>query len=64
MIIQNLMKNVDVSKRIVKWVLPKLAKKRDCVCASALKDSIITGPGAMPAKTKKDLELIIGKYVK
>ncbi|MDP3730838.1 MAG: S-methyl-5'-thioadenosine phosphorylase [Candidatus Omnitrophota bacterium] len=64
MIIQNLLKNVDVSKKIVKSVLPKLAKKRDCVCASALKDSIVTRSEAIPAKTKKDLELIIGKYIK
>ncbi|MDO8536389.1 MAG: S-methyl-5'-thioadenosine phosphorylase [Candidatus Omnitrophota bacterium] len=64
MIIQNLLKNVDVSKRIVKSVLPKLAEKRDCVCASALKDSIVTRPDAIPAKTKKEMELIIGKYIK
>ena len=64
MIIQNLLKNVDVSKKIVKSVLPKLLKKRTCSCEHALKDSIITRPDAIPAKVKKDLELIIGKYVK
>jgi len=64
MIVGNLCKNVDMSKKIVKSVLPKLTKARDCVCASALKDSIVTRPEAIPAKTKKDLELIIGKYVK
>ncbi|MDP2929636.1 MAG: S-methyl-5'-thioadenosine phosphorylase [Candidatus Omnitrophota bacterium] len=64
MIIENLCKNVDVSKRIVKSVLPKLIKARTCACVSALKDSIVTKPEAIPAKTKKDLELIIGKYIK
>jgi len=64
MIIQNLCKNVDVSKKIVKSVLPKLAEKRDCLCASALKDAIITRPEAIPVKRKKEMELIIGKYVK
>lgn len=64
MIIQNLLKNVDVSKRIVKLVLPKLTNKRDCVCASALKDAIITRPEAILPKTKRDLGLIIGKYIK
>ena len=64
MIIQNLLKNVDMSKRIVKSVLSKPAKYKDCVCRSALKDSIITRPDAIPAKTKKKLSLIIGKYVK
>lgn len=64
MIIQNLCKNVDVSKKIVKTVLPKLSPERKCICASALKDSIVTRPEAIPAKTKKNLELIIGKYIK
>ena len=32
--------------------------------ASALKDSIITDPKAIPQKVKKDLEPIIGKYIK
>jgi 5'-methylthioadenosine phosphorylase len=64
MIVQNLLKNVDVSKRIIKLALPKLSKERACVCASALKDSIITRPDAIPAKKKEELGLIIGKYVK
>ena len=64
MIMQNLCKNVDTSKKIVKTVLPKLEGNRTCVCASALKDSIVTRPEAIPAKTKKSMELIIGKYIK
>jgi len=64
MIIQNLLKNVEVSKSIVKTVLPVLKKSRTCACASALKDAIVTKPEAMPAVTKKKLELIIGKYIK
>ena len=64
MIIQNLCKNVDTSKKIMKTVLPGIKKERTCVCASALKDSIITKPDMIPSKTKKDLELIIGKHIK
>lgn len=64
MIIANLLKNVDVSKSILKAVIPALDKERSCACAAALKDSIVTRPEVIPAKTKKDLELIIGKYVK
>ena len=52
MIIQNLLKNVDISKRIVKSVVPKLKKERDCICASALKDSIITRPELIRARRK------------
>ncbi len=65
MIIQNLLKNVERSKNIVKKVLPVLKKSnRTCACATALKDAIVTRPEDIPAKTKKKLELIIGKYIK
>jgi len=64
MIIQNLMKNVQVSKNILKTVLPKMKNGRACACGSALKDSIVTRPDAIPPATKKRLKLIIGKYIK
>ena len=64
MIIQNLLKNVDTSKKILKAVLKKLGARRGCPCATALKDSIVTRPEDIPASTRKRLELIIGKYVK
>ena len=64
MIIANLCKNVDVSKRIIKTVLPDLGGKRSCACATALEDSIVTRPEFISAKTKKKLKLIIGKYIK
>jgi 5'-methylthioadenosine phosphorylase len=64
MIISNLCKNVDTAKKIVKNVIRKLGDESPCGCASALKDSIITRPEAIPQKVKKDLQLIIGKYVK
>lgn len=65
MIIQNLLKNVEKSKSIIKTVLPVLKKsERSCACANALKDAIVTRPEVIPEKTKKRLKLIIGKYVK
>jgi 5'-methylthioadenosine phosphorylase len=64
MIIANLLKNIENSKSILTEALPKLSEHRVCVCASALKNAIITDPKAIPAETKKNLELIIGKYIK
>jgi 5'-methylthioadenosine phosphorylase len=64
MIIANLMKNVDNSKKILKAALPKLGSKRSCSCKDALKDAIMTRPEAIPDKTKKKLSLIIGRYIK
>lgn len=64
MIIQNLCKNVDMSKKIVRAALLRLNADRTCVCANALKDSIVTRSEAISGKIKKDLEIIIGKYIK
>lgn len=64
MVVQNLMKNVDTSKKILKAALGKIGPDRACACATALKDAIITRPEAISAETKKRLALIIGKYIK
>ena len=64
MIIQNLCRNVDLSKEILKTVIPSLAEEKICGCGAALKDSIVTRPQFIPAETKKKLKLIIGKYIK
>ena len=64
MVMQNLCKNVDVSKNILKTVLPNIGSSRTCGCATALKDSIVTRPEFISAETKKKLDLIIGKYIK
>ncbi|MCQ4574845.1 MAG: S-methyl-5'-thioadenosine phosphorylase [Candidatus Brocadiales bacterium] len=64
MIVANLMKNVETAKKIIKVGIPELPSARKCPCATALKDAIITRPDAIPEKRKKELELIIGKYVK
>ena len=64
MIIQNLMKNIETAKCIIKGVIPKIPKKRNCPCANALKDAIVTRPENIPDETKKKLDLIIGKYLK
>jgi 5'-methylthioadenosine phosphorylase len=64
MVIQNLLRNVDAAKKILKAVLRKIEAKRECACSSALKDAIVTRPELIPAETKKKLGLIIGKYIK
>ena len=64
MIIQNLMKNVEAAKKLIKAVIPMIADKRPCLCRQTLKDSIITRPDLIHEETKKKLEAIIGRYVK
>lgn len=64
MVIRNLLKNATIAQEIIKRVIPKIPKQRNCPCTSALKDAIITRPELIPGETKKKLELIIGKYIK
>lgn len=64
MVIANLTKNVDRAKALIKKVVPLLAKeKRDCACKDALKYAIITDKKLIPERAKKNLDIIIGKYL-
>lgn len=63
MIVGNLLKNVRLAKRIIKDALPKIAAQRECTCANALQNAIITARDRIPAQVKEDLAPIIGKYV-
>lgn len=63
MIIQNLKKNIKVVKDLIKDVVPLIPKERNCFCANALKNAIITSADIIPEKRKKELQIIIGKYI-
>jgi 5'-methylthioadenosine phosphorylase len=63
MIVANLQRNVDVAKRIIKIAVSHIPEKRECSCATALKDAIITLPEYIPSQLKGDLAPLIGKYV-
>jgi len=64
MVIANLLRSVEMAKKILKMVVTQMPEKRECQCATALKDAIITSPERIPAHLKKKLALLIGKYVK
>ncbi len=63
MIVGNLLKNVEVSQQAVRLALARLPAHRECGCADALKDAIVTAPELIPARTKERLAHIIGKYL-
>ena len=64
MIIGNLVKNIANVKKLLTKVLPVIGGPRDCACASALANAMITDHKCIPKATKKKLDIIIGKYVK
>ena len=62
MIVANLLRNVDVSRRAVRLALQRLPETRDCACKDALKDALVTSLDLVPAATKQRLGPIIGRY--
>ncbi|MFC1804954.1 S-methyl-5'-thioadenosine phosphorylase [Candidatus Omnitrophota bacterium] len=64
MVISNLTKNIENAKQILCAVLKGLTAERKCACGEALKYALITDRKSIPAKAKKDLDIIIGKYLK
>ena len=63
MALANLMLNADTSKKIIGLVAARIPEKRECGCAQALENAIITAPEKIPVRIKEDLELLIGKYL-
>ncbi len=66
LILANLKLNINDAKAIIKKALATLPieLKGPCDCQAALKNTIVTDPKIIPAAKKKELKLIIGKYVK
>jgi 5'-methylthioadenosine phosphorylase len=64
MILENLKKNVENSKRILKKAISSLGEERHCSCSEALKYAIVTDPKMISQEAKRRLSLLIGKYIK
>ena len=64
MIVHNLQKNVANAKKIISSVVKKLTDERTCGCKNTLQYAVITDRKLIPEKVKKELDIIIGKYVK
>jgi 5'-methylthioadenosine phosphorylase len=55
--------NVETSKAMIREAVRILPGARTCGCGDALRNTIMTPEKLMPAKTRKDLTPIIGKYL-
>jgi 5'-methylthioadenosine phosphorylase len=64
MVVQNLLKNAEMGKRIVRYAASEIPVDRaQCPCPHALRDAIMTARDRIPAKTRKDLALLLDKYL-
>jgi 5'-methylthioadenosine phosphorylase len=60
MVIQNLSRNAETAKAIIRDAVGKIPLEKSCSCHSALRNAIMTDPKVWPAKTKKELALLLG----
>jgi 5'-methylthioadenosine phosphorylase len=63
MILINLRKGIDTVRGILRLLLPSIPQKRDCACASALEYAIATEAKFIPEEKRKELGLLIDKYL-
>jgi 5'-methylthioadenosine phosphorylase len=65
MILENLTRNIQNAKNIIKKAITKLPEDRGtkCECAQALKNCIVTHPDRISPELKEKLFYIIGKYI-
>lgn len=61
-VVANLMKNVATAKEVLRRVVPRVGPPRRCPCPFLLKNAVITNPAAFSSRTRKALDLLIGKY--
>jgi len=64
MVIANLQQSVSRAKSIIRTSVARIPQKRECGCAQALKDAIITAPDKISDNMKRELALLIGQYIK
>jgi 5'-methylthioadenosine phosphorylase len=64
MVIGNLTANTANVKKLLKAAITGIGRERRCECASALQYAILTDGKLVPPKVKKDLQPLIGRYMK
>ncbi len=63
MIVQNLLRNVRLAKKVIRLAIPRLPQERDALCSRALENAIITDRNAIPQEVKEKYSLLIRKYI-
>jgi len=63
MVINNLRKNAEMAKAIVAKTIPQIPDKPTWPCHDALRNAIMTEKKLWPAKTKKELQPLLRKYL-
>jgi 5'-methylthioadenosine phosphorylase len=62
MVIEYLHRNAELAQKVVVNAISQIPTVPDWPCHSALKNAVLTDKSLWPAKTKKELQPILGKY--
>jgi 5'-methylthioadenosine phosphorylase len=62
-IVAVLLKNAENASRVVRETVAAMPAGRTCKCGSALAHAILTDPKKIPASTRRQLKLILEKYL-
>jgi 5'-methylthioadenosine phosphorylase len=63
MIVENLQRNAETAKDVIRGVIPLIPAKPDWPCHHALKNAIMTSRKLWPKQTIRELEPILHKYL-
>jgi 5'-methylthioadenosine phosphorylase len=63
MVIEYLHKNAETAKAIIARTIPQIPEKPNWPCHEALRFAILTNKKLWPAKTKRDLQPLLAKYL-
>ncbi len=64
LIVANLVQNAVTARKTIVRAVSRIEGPRTCACKDALATAIITRPEHIPASVKRELEPIIGRYMK
>jgi len=62
-VLEVLRSHVAMAQRILQSTVRRVPGDRDCPCSRALENAIITDSEQIPSLVKRELELLIGKYI-
>lgn len=62
-ILEIIRQNVATARNIIKQAAQALRQLPTCACGEALKYAVITDPARIPAQTRANLELLIGRHL-
>jgi 5'-methylthioadenosine phosphorylase len=57
-------RNAETARKVLRAAVRRLPIPRGCECATALKHALITAPELVPDAVKRELEPIVGRYMK